>query len=200
MSIRPRFTVQSSNVASLETPPFVDDVPNKTCLIYTECSPIVNGCRSKIDISIHIMSAWNAEVSSKVRFLWLKSHNYFQSITQLYPCYTAIFPETSWKSMKITHFTARCVGSVTTDDAPWRLGASSRPARRWASATKARRTARRMQNLRTICPSNGQVLGPGWDMGKTWEYFLKFRPDIGLKKWIYNDIYIYIYIYTVYGR
>ena len=110
MSIRPRFTVQSSNVASLETPPFVDDVPNKTCLIYTGCSPIVNGCRSKIDISIHIMSAWNAEVSSKVRFLWLKSHNYFQSITQLYPCYTAIFPETSWKSMKITHFTARSVG------------------------------------------------------------------------------------------
>ena len=44
---------------------------------------------------------------------------------------------------------------------PWRLGASSRPARRCASATKARRTARRMQNLRTICPSSGQVLGTG---------------------------------------
>ena len=100
MSIRPRFTVQSSNVASLETPPFVDDVPNKTCLIYTGCSPIVNGCRSKIDISIHIMSAWNAEVSSKVRFLWLKSHisNQSPSYTHVIPLSSRKLPENPWKS------------------------------------------------------------------------------------------------------
>ena len=42
--------------------------------------------------------------------------------------------------------------------APWRLGASLSPARRCASATKARRTASLMQNFRTICPSNGHVL------------------------------------------